>query len=61
MHSPSALSVYVGALLVIGTGLAILGSVVVSSIGGLAMVVVGAASVSAALVLIDLRITDVRR
>ncbi|WP_136054633.1 hypothetical protein [Microbacterium sp. K24] len=55
MNNSTALRLYVWALLAIGVVLTIWGSAVSASVGGLAMLALGAASVAAGLVLIGVR------
>lgn len=61
VNSSAASNVYVGVLLVVGLVMTVWGGAVPESIGGLAMLAIGAAGVAAALVLIGFRMMGSNR
>lgn len=61
MNSSAAEKVYVGVLLVLGLGMVFWGSAVPGSVGGLAILALGASGVAAALALIGIRLTGPNR
>lgn len=55
MRSTARIDIYIGILLILGIAMAVVGSLVTASVGGLAILVLGAAGVAAALTLVGIR------
>lgn len=55
MRSTARIDIYIGILLILGIAMAVIGSLVTASVGGLAILVLGAAGVAAALTLVGIR------
>jgi hypothetical protein len=55
VRSTARIDIYIGILLILGIAMAVIGSLVTASVGGLAILVLGAAGVAAALTLVGIR------